>query len=376
MTAVLKNKRKLLAIFLPIVAVLLLSGLLLVRYANRIIKAELERRLGKAFSVERIDLTLSHVQASGVKLRDSSAREIVRIEKLSLRADLFGILRKKYVISSVELEKPYFMIEKDRNGKITGPALPIENKKNKNRSEKSHQSQETTTPVEIRKVTINDGFVDYIDRKTSSPVTIKLRDIQFDTENVHIPLTDVISTYRLSCTTEGRSEKGRIKSEGKINAGRKDAHYTLQVRSFDLTNVKPYLQKHSSANLTKGLLDVDISGGMVSSRIDASGNAVLRDLRFGGGGNQFMGIPLSLVINVLEKNENQIPVAFKIKGNINNPQFSLQEQFMTSMAIGLAEKLGFSIQSLGEALLSTKDSDRKGPVDILELGKGLKNIFK
>ncbi|HEX2964925.1 MAG TPA: DUF748 domain-containing protein [Syntrophorhabdaceae bacterium] len=373
MVAVSKNKKKMLLILLPIIAVLLLSGFLLVRYANLIIKTQLEKKLGKAFSVDRIELTLGHVQAFGVKLRDVSGREIVRIEKLSLRANIWGILKKQYVISSISLEKPYFMIEKDRNGKITAPPLPVgsDSKGDKTR----HNPKEPGTPIEVKKLVIKDGALDYVDRKTSTPVSIRLRSIQFNIDNVHVPVADAVSTYKFDCTAEGQASNGKIKSEGKVNTGRKDANYTMRIQSFDLTSVKPYVQKHSSANLSHGLLDVDVRGSMLSSRIDASGNATLKNLRFAGGGNQFLGVPLTLVIALLEKNNNEIPVAFKVKGNINSPTFSLQEEFMASMAIALADKLGFSIQSLGEALLGTKERDRKSGVDILELGKGLQNIF-
>ena len=371
MKSILKKKR-VATILLVVFAVLIISVALLIRYANVIIKSELERRLGDSFSVRSVNISWGRVQASEVGFNGPSGKPIIRVEKLSLSPSLVGLLKKEYVISTLKLDKPHFFIEQDKSGKITAPVLPL---RTETKKKTDNEIRQDMVPFTIKNVEIADGSLDYLDRRASTPVLLKLRDIEFVINEIHVPVIDVVSKYKLSCATQGRTSNGKVKSEGKVNLGRKDADYNVQIRSFDLTDVKPYVEKHSSANLTNGLLDVDIRGGMMSNKIDASGSAVLKDLRFGGRGNQFLGVPLTLVIGMLEKNNNEIPVAFKIRGSLDNPKFSLQEQFMASMAIALADKLGFSIQSLGEALLGTKESDRKSGIDILEFGKGLQKIF-
>jgi len=170
-----------------------------------------------------------------------------------------------------------------------------------------------------------------------------------------------------------------VKSSGKINLKSRDADCKAQIRSLDLTGLKPYFQKNSTADITKGFLDLNISAHVASKRINAPGNAVLKDLEFGGGhgiGDRFMGIPLSLVVASLKTSNNEIPVSFIIKGDLNNPQFSLQEEFFAALTIALASKLGFSIQSIGEALLGGGAAGSKSIGScIKELGRGLQNIF-
>jgi CHASE3 domain sensor protein len=61
-----KKTRKFLIVVLVFVAVLGVSITLLIKYANQIIKSELERRLSRSFSIERIDLAWGHVEAVGV----------------------------------------------------------------------------------------------------------------------------------------------------------------------------------------------------------------------------------------------------------------------------------------------------------------------
>ncbi|MBI3592057.1 MAG: hypothetical protein HY099_00975, partial [Nitrospirae bacterium] len=63
-----RQRKKVLKILLAVAAVLVLSVVFLIYNANRILKYELERRLGKDFSIERISLGLGGVDALGIKL--------------------------------------------------------------------------------------------------------------------------------------------------------------------------------------------------------------------------------------------------------------------------------------------------------------------
>ena len=118
--------RKFLVIALVIIVVLGVSVALLVKYANQIIKVELERRLGKAFSIERIDLAWGHVEAVGVKLKNPAGKEVIKVDSLYVSADFMGLLKKEYVVSSVTLKNPYIFVEVDKKGDIVNPVLPVD----------------------------------------------------------------------------------------------------------------------------------------------------------------------------------------------------------------------------------------------------------
>jgi len=372
-----EQRKKILIIALVIIVILGVAIAFLMKFANTIIKAEVERRLGKTFSVEKIDLGWGSVEATGVKLKNTAGKEVIRIENLSVRADFMGLLKKEYAVSSITLKNPYIFIEVDRRGNIVNPVLPVKHETGKDEKE---NRQEQSIPVTVKKITIKGGSLDYLDRKTPvTPVLIKVRNINLEAKNIHAPLINTFSPYSLSAGIQGRMNTGTVKSSGKINLKSKDADCKAQIRSLDLIDLKPYFQKNSTADITKGFLDLDINARVVSKRIDAPGNAVLKDLEFGSGhgiGDRFMGIPLSLVVASLKRSNNEIPVAFIVKGNLDNPQFSLQEEFVTAMTIALASKLGFSIQSIGEALLGggTAGSSTIGS-GMKELGKGLEKIF-
>lgn len=96
--------------------------------------------------------------------------------------------------------------------------------------------------------------------------------------------------------------------------------------------------------------------------IDAPGQLELGDLHMKEGGTVFW-IPAKYLVSILKNKKNRIKVHFLVKGNIDDPQFSLQEAFLNRLAISLAEALGLPIKRVGETMF-------KGT------GEGLKNCRK
>ena len=373
-----KKIRMFLIVALAIVVVLGIAVALLVKYANQIIKVELERRLGKAFSIERVDLAWGHVEAVGIKLKNTAGKEVVKVDSLSVSADFMGLLRKEYVVSSITLKNPYIFVEVDKKGDIINPVLPVEPKPKK--AKKQDEQEKPVTPVTAKKIEITGGAIDYLDRETPvTPVLTKIRNISLAAKDIRTPLANTFSPYVLSANIPGRMSTAIVKSNGKINLKSKDTDCKTQIRALDLTDLQPYFQKENPATIRKGFLDLDVDVRVASKKIHAPGNAVLKDLEFQSGrgaGNQFMGVPLFLVIEYLKTSKNEIPVAFVVEGDLDNPKFSLQEEFVAAMTIALAGKLGFSIEELGKSLLGSglKGSGNVGS-SVKGIEEGLKKLF-
>jgi hypothetical protein len=373
--------RKFLIIVLVIIIVLGISVALLVKYANQIIKSELERRLGKSFSIERIDLAWGHVEAVGVKLKNAAGKEVIKIDSLYVSADFMGLLRKEYVASSVVLKNPYIFVEVDKKGDIVNPVLPVESTPAEaKKQDQQNQQDQAVAPVTVKKIEIAGGAIDYLDRKTpATPVLTKIRNINLEMKDIHTPFTDTFSQYVLRADMPGHMSTAVVKSDGKINLKTRDMGCKTQIRALDLTDLQPYFQKDNTATIRKGLLDLDMDVRVASKKIHAPGNAVLKDLEFqsgSGAGNYFMGIPLSLVIGFLKTSNNEIPVAFVVEGDLDNPKFSLQEEFVAAMTIALAGKLGFSIEGIAQSLLGggVKGTGNVG-ASVKGIEEGLKKLF-
>ena len=59
-----------------------------------------------------------------------------------------------------------------------------------------------------------------------------------------------------------------------------------------------------------------------------------------------MGLPRDAVMGALKNRRGEIDVSFVLEGNLDDPQFSLNEALATRLASSLAESLGVSLGGL------------------------------
>jgi hypothetical protein len=368
--------------FIAVVVLVIIAGgsvAVLIKYANRVIKSEVESRLGKRFAIERIDLKWGHVEVVGMSFKNEAGREVIKVGDLSVTADFMGLLRKEYIISSLTVKEPYLFVEVDRRGNIVNPSLPPDLMPKQ--GAKNAKPEKPAPPLVIRKIEIINGSVDYLDRKTPvTPVLTKMRDLDVVMKDVSVPPADTFSDFVLSASVPGNHSTGTVKSIGKIKIKTKDMDLKTNVRSLDITGFKPYFQKESPVDITNGSLDLNIQAKIASDRIHAPGTVVLKDLRFQNGpgmSGSFLGVPLSLVVALLKKSNDEISVNFVLEGDLNNPKFDIKENLMNRISVALAEKLGLPIKGITEAVTSigAKGAKEVGST-VKGIGETLKKLFK
>lgn len=362
----------------------LIAVALLVKYANVIAKNGIEKALGKDFSIGSIELRWGSVRVRDVAMKERSGREVIKVEGLVVKADFMGLLRKKYIISSVLVEKPYMYVEVNRKGDLVSPVFPVGDERaggGGKKAKDTRRPEEKRPPVTLKKIVIVNGSVDYLDHKSPRvPVMTRVRKINAEMRNLTVPFTNDLTRYILTATVpEGRAT-ARVKSEGGIRLQSKDMECTTAVRELDITHFRPYYHGSRSINVTKGFLDLDVRAKIISRRINAPGKAVLKDLEFGSGsglGDRFMGVPVTLVVAFLKKSGDQIPVDFVVSGDLDNPKFNIAENFASRLSFGIAEKLGFSVTDIGESVFGLgAEGTKKVGEGIGGIGEGIKKIFK
>ena len=237
---VVKKYRRLFIVAAAIVLILAAVSVILLRYANRILKYELEKFLGKDFSVKEISLTWGELEAQDISYRNPEGRQIFSTDRLSLRADFLGLFRKEYVISNLSLKNPYMFFAKDRKGNLRDP-FP---KREAGREEKA------TPHFLIKHIEVTDGALDYLDEKVSkSPVLTKIRDMKLEARGIAIPLNEQFTPYSLTARIPGNMSTGTLQSTGRIKLKTKDADFKVKLDDLDITAFKPYAFKSSRFTL-------------------------------------------------------------------------------------------------------------------------------
>jgi hypothetical protein len=83
-------------------------------------------------------------------------------------------------------------------------------------------------------------------------------------------------------------------------------------------------------------------------RLHAPGTLTLSQLEISGKSNLF-GVAQNTALSVIKDSKGEISVQFVLDGDINSPNFSLNERIMSRMGGALTEKLGSGLKGTGQA---------------------------
>jgi len=135
----------------------------------------------------------------------------------------------------------------------------------------------------------------------------------------------------------------------------------------DLVALQPYLVKAPDTGVRKGTLDLDLQSDVSKGRLKAPGKLTISGLELAPAKSAFgtfMGVPREAVVASLKNRDNKIAV---LEGDVNNPQFSLNETLTTRLASSMAESLGVSLGgvatgagALGQSAVEAAGKGAKG----------------
>ena len=357
------TKKKIIYGTASLAAILMISILVLAYNANRILHYELRQFLGRGFSAESISLSIGGVRAGNIRLVRADNRLAFSAKNLEMRANLLGLLKQEKVISDLILDSPILMLEIDSKGEVVFP-LPSKARNPAKAGSDKKSPDKAATAVLIKHFEIEDGTLDYLDRKgPGGPVRVELKEMDAALRNVSIPSDDRVSHYRLNAAVSGRAKKGSISSAGDVNLKTKDTKAQFAIRDIDLTLLRPYFEKSGDVEVTNGLLSLDADITIRNNKISSTGKITIKELLFRQSGGRFLGFPLLAVMKLLKDGNNQIMLDFTIEGDLNNPKFRITESLVRKLSLSLAKNLGMPIEDIGKSVLDLG-------------GSALKKIFK
>jgi hypothetical protein len=171
---------------------------------------------------------------------------------------------------------------------------------------------------------------------------------------------------------EGRKEDGNIDTKGWLDLKTMDMEISFKVNGIEIKIFEPYYRKKVSAEIDSGSIDMEAKVALKKKIIDAPGRLELLGLHVKEGGTIFW-IPAKALVGFLKDRGNRIQIQFHVKGNMDDPQFSLQEDFLTRVAVSLAETLGIPIKVVGKTMIQGTE---KGAEGLIEGLKSIEKLFK
>src|SRR4030042_1873651 len=357
-------------ILIGILVVLLIGGYFILSfYAVKLIQPHLQTAIGPGFTLEEIKLKTTYLSARGIRYEDPRSKEIFfQVKEIRIYPSLLSFLKKSLYIKELTVLQPSFFFYRSREGRMVGPWVKIEKEKEgKETFEEAEKKKEEPIQIQIDRIRIEKGSINFEDRKEGEPpVKIELEDMDFEMRNIEYPITSVHSPIQLKAKMKGKGHDGSIDMKGWMDTKTMDMETSLKIRDIEVKTFEPYYRKRVTAEIESGTMDMDSNIAVREMRIDAPGEFDLINLHVKEGGGMVFWIPAETWVSLLEKKGHQIKVKFHVKGNMGNPQFNLQETFLTQVAISLAQALGIPIKVVGEEALPSTSKGEKGLVEELQ----------
>ena len=356
-------------ILLGIVILLVMGNLsALSFYGVKFINTELKRRMGPGITVSEIKIKLTHLAVRGIRYEDPQMKKcLLQIEEIRVYPALFSSLRGALRIRELAILRPSFFFYRSREGVFVGPWPAGE--KEKGDRETKEKKEGKSFQMRIDRLRIQEGAVDFEDRKVEgSPADIHMRKMDLDVRDIRYPFASVHSPLALKGKMVGPSKEGDLETKGWIDFNSLDMDTVFKVREIEVKTLEPYYRKRVSAEIESGYMTMQAKITVQKKIIDAPGSLELIDLRIREGGGSVFYIPAKTLVSLLKDKGNRIHVDFHVKGNLEDPQFSLQENVMRKVAISLAEALGVPIKVVGEEFFKGTFTGTKG------LAEGLRSL--
>lgn len=354
-----------------IIAILIVGGYLVLSfYAVKFIQAQVQKAIGPGFTIAQIKVKTTHLSINGIQFEDPRTKQnFLQTEEMRIYPDLTSFLKKRLQIRELIILKPSFFFYRTREGVFVGPWVSIKKEeKSEEAPGKEEKKEGEAIPIKIDRLRIEKGSIDFDDMKAGeTPGQIRLREVELEIKNIGYPLVSSRSPIELKGKMKGKTKDGEIVTKGWIDLKTSDMETSLKIREVELKVFEPYYRKRVSAEIESGLMNMDATIAVKSKKIDAPGQMELADLHIGEKGTVFY-LPAKTLVSLLKNKGNRIKVKFHVKGNLDDPQFKLQETFLMRIGIGLAEAIGLPIKAVGESLFEGSGKGSEG------LAEGLRSI--
>jgi len=363
------------------VAVVVALGMAVIagyRMGVRILQARIVDALGPGSRLTELNVNWFSIEILGLSIdapKGWPAARTLEAERITIVPDLRTLFSDQIRISSIVVDKPYLSMLRNPGKLIMVPSLTEKEKQAKAADSESGAGRALT----ISTIELKGGSLDLYDATVSRPpLKVRMEEIEAVIRDVAVPAAEK-TRFEIGGIVKGVKRDGRAKLSGWVGPGATDSSSRVVLEAVDLVPLQPYLIKKNEARVARGTLDLNLATEVRNNNLDGNGKVVLRDLelaRSGGYFDTFMGLPRNAVINFLKDNHNAIDVDFTLKGNTNNPSFSLNENLSTRIAMSMANQLGVSIRGVAEGLSTLGRKGAEGASGVVEgVGSAVKRLF-
>jgi hypothetical protein len=323
------------------------------RAAMAELKTGIEAALGPRASLGSIELGMTGVEIRDLRIRAARGawptEDELRAARVHLRPAFSTLWARGWRIGRIEVTDAYVSLQRTRDGRLRILPALLEQPASKEAKESG-----TTKPhVHIAQIVLKNAAIEFHDASVRQPAHRMLLDqLDAGVGPLDWPALDTAAQIDLGARFKGPQRDGRLTIAGTLTPATRDAKLKAEARGVDLVALQPYLLKVNEGGVRRGTLDLGLDATVKAQRLHAPGKLTLTGLELGPGNgllSTFAGVPRQAVIAAMSR-DGRIVVSFTLDGRLDDPSFSLNENFATKLAGGLAETLGVSLGGVVEGV--------------------------
>ncbi|MCL2021897.1 MAG: DUF748 domain-containing protein [Betaproteobacteria bacterium] len=329
---------------------LVVSGFAALQYASHLLKNEIAAALGGKGEIEALAVGWGSVEISGIRLPGTKgwpAEEQLRAKRITITPSVPDLVRAKLRIKSIRIEEAYLSVFRDQKGKIHILPDLTEGRDGTGNGKKKGNS-DTNIEVIIDAIELSVGSIDFYDASVRRPaLKIQMDNIHARVANLRFPNLEGMSDLLFDGIILGKQHNGKARIEGKVEFASMESDLQVKLASVDLTTLETYLIRSANTSIKRGNLTLNLHSVIRQGRLNAPGTLTLSQLEISGK-NPLFGVAQDVALAAIKDGKGEISAQFVLDGDINSPNFSLNERIIYRMGNALTEKLGGGLKNTGQ----------------------------
>lgn len=343
--------RRRLLLVIAIVATVAVAATIAQYLGARLLKAKVAAALGPRAEVGAISVGLTRIEIDSIRIAPADgwpAAEELSARRVIVTPDWNALLSRNVRIASLRIEDGYLSLLRRADGKLVllPSLLGPQTADDKDKKGKAAAPASAGPEVSIGSVELSGASVDFYDASVRQPAhRLRLENVSVGLGQILIPSLRGRTSIHLDGTAKGVQRDGRVTIDGWMEFASRDSELRAQLAGVDLVAFQPYLIKAAETGVRRGTLDLELQSTVERNRLRAPGHITLSGLELAPS-RTFMGMPREAVAHLLQDRNGRISADFTLAGDISDPKFSLNENFLAQVGIGAAGALGISIEGL------------------------------
>lgn len=282
-------------------------------------------------------------------LDSADNQRLLQIERLALTGLRFDGMNQQLRIGDILLSKPYARIEINEDGRTNVQQLLL--------PRPAHKSTGPAPHLFIDRVRTQQGNLRFADRSLSPEFVVDIASVEGQSR--HISNTP---GQRSELAFNGKVDRyAPVTIRGGTNLLIADPVLDIAVafNNLELTTFTPYSSTYAGYAIDKGQLSMKLNYRLQGNRLEGDNDITIKKLQLGEKvkSEQAKDLPLGLAIALLSDASGVIKLNLKVKGDLDQPNFSLGNIFWDVLGNTLGKAISSPFSLLASLTGGTQDLD-------------------